>query len=69
MAIDNGMAREARRAALPSNVGKSWSSEEEASLVAAFKSGDDISTIAANERLCGASCDVFGQLRPFRKDA
>jgi|SRR6185437_1700025 len=47
VAIENMMSRAARRAQLPGNVGRSWSADEEYTLVAAFKSGDLPKTIAA----------------------
>lgn len=46
-ALEQTAAREQRRAALPDNVGRAWSDEEEATLVAAFKSGDALPDIAA----------------------
>lgn len=46
VALEDGMARAARRAQLPGNVGKSWTKDEEATLVAAFKSHESLSAIA-----------------------
>ncbi len=45
-ALEHTAARAQRRAQLPGNVGRSWSNEEEATLVAAFKSGDSLRAIA-----------------------
>jgi catalase (peroxidase I) len=45
-ALEQTAAREQRRAALPDNVGRAWTDEEEATLVTAFKSGEPISDIA-----------------------
>jgi len=38
--------RTQRRAQLPDNVGRAWTTEEEGDLVSAFKSGDSPTTIA-----------------------
>jgi hypothetical protein len=46
-ALEQTAARAQRRAQLPGNVGRSWSEDEEAALVAAFKSGDPLPHIAA----------------------
>jgi hypothetical protein len=46
-ALEQTAARAQRRAQLPGNVGRSWSEDEEAALVAAFKSGDSLPDIAA----------------------
>lgn len=45
-ALEQTAARAQRRALLPGNVGRTWSPEEEATLVAAFKSGDTLEDIA-----------------------
>src|SRR5262249_55906313 len=45
-ALEQTAARTQRRSQLPSNVGRSWSKEEEATLIAAFKSKDSLATIA-----------------------
>jgi hypothetical protein len=47
-ALDLIAARAQRRAQLPQNVGITWTTQEEAKLVAAFKSGDSPATIARN---------------------
>ena len=46
-ALEALAAREMRRKMLPDNVGRSWSDEEQATMVAAFKSGDPLPDIAA----------------------
>lgn len=46
--IEDEIARVNRRAQLPGNVGRNWSKEEEATMVAAFKSGDPVADIAAH---------------------
>lgn len=46
-ALEQTAARAQRRAQLPENVGQSWTTEEEKELVAAFKSGDSPTAIAA----------------------
>ena len=45
-ALDQAAARAQRRSQLPDNVGSAWTTEEEAKLVAAFKSGDSPEVIA-----------------------
>jgi hypothetical protein len=45
-ALEQTAARAQRRAQLPGNVGRSWSTDEETALVAAFKSGDSLPDIA-----------------------
>ena len=47
-ALDSTAARAQRRAQLPENVGATWTTQEEAQLGAAFKSGDSPVTIARN---------------------
>jgi transposase-like protein len=47
LAVDQMRARMERRAQLPGNVGRSWTKEEEDTLVAAIKSGDTVPDIAA----------------------
>jgi hypothetical protein len=46
-ALQDGADRAARRSMLPSNVGRPWSKEEEDTLIAAFKSKEPVTTIAA----------------------
>lgn len=45
-AIEQLEARAQRRAQLPGNVGKDWTTDEEARLVAAFKRGDSPTVLA-----------------------
>lgn len=45
-ALEQTAARAQRRAQLPDNVGRAWTTDEESRLVAAFKSGDSPITIA-----------------------
>ena len=45
-ALEQTAARAQRRAQLPGNVGRAWTTEEESRLVAAFKSGEAASAIA-----------------------
>jgi hypothetical protein len=45
-ALEERAAREARRAALPANVGTPWTAEEERRLVEAFQAGDALSLVA-----------------------
>ena len=46
-ALEQSVARSQRRAQLPGNVGRAWAKEEEAKLVAAFKSDESLPDIAA----------------------
>lgn len=46
IALEQTVARAQRRAQLPGNVGRSWTKEEEATLVATFKAGDSLASIA-----------------------
>ncbi|HEY6926890.1 MAG TPA: hypothetical protein VI653_25615 [Steroidobacteraceae bacterium] len=46
-ALELSEARSQRRAQLPGNVGRSWTKDEEATLVAAFRSGEPLPDIAA----------------------
>lgn len=45
-ALEQSAARAQRRAQLPDNVGRAWTTEEESRLVAGFKSGDSPMAIA-----------------------
>jgi len=47
VALEQTVARAQRRAQLPGNVGRAWTKDEEATLVAAFKAGDSLASIAA----------------------
>jgi hypothetical protein len=44
-ALEEQVAREARRATLPANVGSPWTAEDERKLVVAFQSGEALSDI------------------------
>ncbi len=46
--LEEASAHTARRALLPGNVGQSWSLDEEARLVNAYKAGDPVEKIAMN---------------------
>ena len=46
-ALEQMAARAQRRAQLPSNVGRAWTSEEEQALMAEFQRGETIAAIAA----------------------
>jgi hypothetical protein len=46
-ALDQVSARAQRRAALPGNVGRNWSADEERVLVTEFQAGDTLADIAA----------------------
>ena len=45
-ALEQAAARSQRRAQLPYNVGRAWTTEEESRLVSAFKKGDSVVAIA-----------------------
>jgi len=45
-ALEMTAARATRRAQLPDNVGRAWTTEEESKLIAAFKSGNSPTAIA-----------------------
>ena len=45
-ALEQTAARSQRRAQLPDNVGRAWTTEEESRLVSAFKNGDSAIAIA-----------------------
>jgi len=45
-ALEQTAARALRRAQLPDNVGRAWTTEEESRLVAAFKNGDSPGALA-----------------------
>ena len=49
-ALEHTAARAQRRSQLPGNVGHSWSKEEEATVIAAFKSNESIAAIATRQR-------------------
>jgi hypothetical protein len=70
-ALEQTAARAQRRAQLPSNVGRSWSAEEEATLVTAFKSADSVADIAARHgrtlRAIEARLERLGLLTPEQR--
>ena len=45
-ALEQGVARASRRAALPKNIGRAWSAEEQSVLIDAFQSGEALAEIA-----------------------
>ena len=45
-AMEEKIARDTRREQLPKNIGKTWSEDEVAQLVAAFQAGEPLETIA-----------------------
>ena len=45
-ALEQDAARASRRAQLPRNIGRSWSADENAKLVAAFKAGENLADVA-----------------------
>jgi hypothetical protein len=49
-ALEQVSARAHRRAQLPDNVGRPWTSDEERALVTAFQSGDPLADIATRHR-------------------
>jgi hypothetical protein len=49
-ALEQVAARAQRRAQLPGNVGRAWSTDEEHTLVAAFQSGEAVTDIALRHR-------------------
>lgn len=49
-ALEQSAARAQRRAQLPDNVGRAWTKEEEATLLAAFKASEPLPAIATRHR-------------------
>jgi hypothetical protein len=49
-ALEQTAARAQRRAQLPDNVGRSWNANEEATLIAAFRSSEPLADIATRHR-------------------
>jgi len=45
-ALEQGVARATRRAQLPKNIGRSWSAEEQGSLIDAFQAGEPLAEVA-----------------------
>ncbi len=70
-ALEQTAARAQRRAQLPGNVGRSWNASEEATLVAAFKSGDALPEIATRHgrtlRAIEARLERLGLLTPEQR--
>jgi hypothetical protein len=70
-ALEQMAARAQRRAQLPDNVGRAWTSEEEGTLVAAFQSGDALADIAARHgrtvRAIEARLERLGLLTPEQR--
>jgi catalase (peroxidase I) len=70
-ALEQTAARAQRRAQLPGNVGRSWSANEEATLVTAFKSGEPLMEIAAKHgrtlRAIEARLERMGLLTPEQR--
>jgi hypothetical protein len=67
-ALELAAARSQRRAQLPGNVGRAWTNDEEATLVAAFKSDEPLPDIAARHgrtlRAIEARLERLGLLTP-----
>ena len=70
-ALEQMAARAHRRAQLPDNVGRTWTAEEEVTLVAAFKSGDSVAEIATRHgrtlRAIEARLERLGLLTPDQR--
>ena len=70
-ALEQMSARAQRRAQLPDNVGRTWTDEEQVSLVAAFKSGESFPDIAARHgrtlRAIEARLEKLGLLKPEQR--
>jgi hypothetical protein len=70
-ALEQTAARAQRRAQLPDNVGRAWTSDEEATLVASYKSGDSIPDIAIRHgrtlRAIEARLEKLGLLTPEQR--
>jgi hypothetical protein len=71
MALEQTAARAQRRAQLPDNVGRSWTSEEEATLVASFKSSVPLAEIATRHgrtvRAIEARLERLGLITPEQR--
>ncbi len=67
-ALEQTAARAQRRAQLPDNVGRAWTTEEESRLVAAFKSGESPTVIARKHgrtlRAIEARLEKLGLITP-----
>jgi hypothetical protein len=70
-ALEQTVARSQRRAQLPGNVGRAWTQEEEAALIAAFKASDALPDIAARHgrtlRAIEARLERLGLLAPEQR--
>ena len=70
-ALEQAVARAQRRSQLPDNVGRTWSKEEEATLVAAYKGGEAPADIAARHgrtlRAIEARLERLGLLAPEQR--
>ena len=70
-ALEQNAARAQRRAQLPGNVGRAWTVEEEATLVAAFKAGEPPADIATRHgrtvRAIEARLERLGLLTPEQR--
>lgn len=71
-ALNSTKARDKRRSALPANVGKAWTKEQETRLIAGYKSGDSVQTIAKRHqrttRAIAARLEKVGLLKPEDKN-
>jgi len=69
--IDDALARAARRAQLPGNVGRAWEKAEEETMVAAFKAKETIASIAARHgrtpRAIEARLERLGIITPDQR--
>jgi hypothetical protein len=70
-ALEQTAARAQRRSQLPDNVGRPWTAEEEATLVASYKSGDSVPDIAIRHgrtlRAIEARLEKLGLLTPEQR--
>jgi DNA-binding NarL/FixJ family response regulator len=70
-AIEQSVARETRRAALPAKVGTPWTADEEQRLIEAFRSGSPLSDIAKDlsrtVRAVEARLERLGLLPPEQR--
>ncbi|MEJ1961057.1 MAG: hypothetical protein WDO56_05710 [Gammaproteobacteria bacterium] len=70
-AIEQDLARAARRSQLPRNIGKSWSDEEVANLHKEFQAGESIAEIAARhgrtERGIESRLEKLGVITPEQR--
>jgi DNA-binding NarL/FixJ family response regulator len=70
-ALEQDAARASRRAALPQNIGRAWSAEEQSALLDAFQSGESVEEIAARHgrtlRAIEARLEKLGLLSPDQR--